>query len=166
VQRVTADLLIDTISTIVAAFAVFFRSRLGLSLEVLALRQQVVALKRKRRRPVLSRLDRLFWITLRSVWPRWSDVLAIVKPATVIAWHRHGFRLYWQRKGGEDTGRTFRMSARKTTRRPARVPKDAFARVADFLADTLDWLNLWHHHGEDFSDNCRPAASDHLYPHL
>ena len=76
----------DMIGAIVAAFAIFFRSRLDISLEVLALRQQVAVLKRKRRRPVLSRLDRLFWIMLRNVWPRWSDVLAIVKPATVIGW--------------------------------------------------------------------------------
>src|ERR1700759_4125624 len=90
---------------ILAAFAVFFRSRLDVSLEVLALRQQVAVLKRKRRRPVLSRLDRLFWIMLRSVWPRWSDVLAIVKPATVIAWHRNSFRLYWRWRSGQRGGR-------------------------------------------------------------
>ena len=94
----------DMIGAILAAFAVFFRSRLDVSLEVLALRQQVAVLKRKRRRPLLSRLDRLFWIMLRSLWPRWSDVLVIVKPATVIAWHRKGFRLYWRwrsrRRGG------------------------------------------------------------------
>ena len=88
--------MIDIISAIAAAFAVFFRSRLDLSLEVLALRQQVAVLKRKRRRPMLSRLDRLFWIMMRMVWSRWSDVLDIVKPATVIAWHRKGFRLYWR----------------------------------------------------------------------
>lgn len=92
------------IGAILAAFAVFFRTRLDLSLEVLAMRQQLAVLKRKRRRPVLSRLDRLFWIMLRKVWPRWSDVLDIVKPATVIAWHRAGFRLYWRwrsrRRGG------------------------------------------------------------------
>jgi putative transposase len=93
------------IGTLVASFAVFFRSRLDLSLEVLALRQQLVVLKRKRRRPVLSRLDRLFWIMLRRVWPRWSDVLAIVKPATVIAWHRKGFRLYWRWTSRRRSGR-------------------------------------------------------------
>jgi hypothetical protein len=93
------------IGALVASFAVFFRSRLDLSLEVLALRQQLVVLKRKRRRPVLSRLDRLFWIMLRSVWPRWSDVLAIVKPATVIAWHRRGFRLYWRWRSRRRSGR-------------------------------------------------------------
>jgi hypothetical protein len=79
--------VIDIIGAILAACAVFFRNRLDMSLEVLALRQQVAVLKRKRRRPVLSRLDRLFWVMLGIMWPRWSDALAIVKPATVIAWH-------------------------------------------------------------------------------
>jgi len=44
----------------------------------------------------LNRLDRLFWATLRGCWPRWADVLVIVKPETVISWHRAGFRLYWR----------------------------------------------------------------------
>jgi hypothetical protein len=50
-------------------------------------------LKRKRPRPVLNRLDRFFWTTLRRCWPRWTDVLVIVKPETVVGWHRAGFRL-------------------------------------------------------------------------
>ena len=97
--------MIDIVGAIFAAFAVFFRSRLDISLEVLALRQQVAVLKRKRRRPALTRLDRLFWTTLRSVWPRWSTVLAIVKPATVIRWHRKGFRLYWSWRSRRRSGR-------------------------------------------------------------
>ena len=97
--------MIEMIGAILAAFAVFFRSRLDLSLEVLALRQQVAMLKRKRPRPLVNRLDRLFWIMLRMVWPRWSDVLDIVKPATVIAWHRKGFRLYWRWRSSPKGGR-------------------------------------------------------------
>ena len=97
--------MIEIIGAILAAFTVFFQSRLELSLEVLALRQQVAVLKRKRRRPMLSRLDRLFWIMLRMVWPRWSDVLDIVKPATVVAWHREGFRLYWRWRSSQQGGR-------------------------------------------------------------
>ena len=88
--------MLDLIPAVLAAFRVFFRSRLDTSLEILALRQQVAVLKRKRRRPSLNRLDRFFWTTLRSLWPRWSDVLIIVKPETVIRWHRVGFRLYWR----------------------------------------------------------------------
>jgi hypothetical protein len=92
---------------ILSMFAVvraFCQSRSDTALEVLALRQQVAVLKRKRPRPVLNSLDRLFWTTLRHLWSRWSDALVIVKPETVIDWHRAGFRLYWRwrsrRRGG------------------------------------------------------------------
>ena len=65
-------------------------------MEILALRQQVAVLKRKRPRPRLNRLDRFFWTALRRLWPRWADVLVIVKSETVVGWHRAGFRLYWR----------------------------------------------------------------------
>jgi hypothetical protein len=65
-------------------------------LEVLALRQQLAVLKRKRPRPALNSLDRLFWTGLRWLWPRWSDVLLIVKPEAVVGGHRAGFRRYWR----------------------------------------------------------------------
>jgi hypothetical protein len=81
---------------ILAAIGVFFRSRTDTALEVLALRQQVAVLKRKRSRPTLRTLDRLFWTALRHFWSRWSEVLVIVKPETVAGWHRAGFRLYWR----------------------------------------------------------------------
>ena len=67
-----------------AAIRILFRTRLDISLEVLALRQQVAVLKRKRPRPSLNRLDRFFWTTLQQIWPRWSEVLVIVKPETVV----------------------------------------------------------------------------------
>ena len=91
-QRLIRALLI---TAFLAAIRVFFRNRVDTSLEVLALRQQVAVLNRKRPRPSLNRLDRFFWTALRNIWPRWSDVLVIVKPDTVVGWHRAGFRLYW-----------------------------------------------------------------------
>jgi hypothetical protein len=75
-----------------AVVRVFCQSRSDTAIEVLALRQQVAVLKRKRPRPVLNSWDRLFWTTLSHLWSRWSDVLVIVKPETVISWHRAGFR--------------------------------------------------------------------------
>ena len=69
----------------------FFRSRYSLGLEILALRQQLRVLKRKHPRPRLRVEDRIFWILLRRLWPAWSNVLVIVKPETVAAWHRTGF---------------------------------------------------------------------------
>ena len=56
----------------------------------------MAVLKRERPRPPLNPLDRLFWNTLRHMWSRWTDVLIIVKPETVISWHRAGFRFYWR----------------------------------------------------------------------
>jgi putative transposase len=77
-------------------FGSFFRSRHDLGLEVIALRQQLGVLKRKNPRPRLHGWDRLFWIVLRRLWSRWAEALIIVKPETVVSWHRAGFRLYWR----------------------------------------------------------------------
>jgi hypothetical protein len=95
----------EFILSILAAIRAFLRSRGDTALEVLALRQQVAVLKRKRPRPRLNRLDRRFWTTLRQLWPRWTDVLVIVKPETVIGWHRAGFRLYWRWRSRSRGGR-------------------------------------------------------------
>lgn len=84
------------ILSFLAAVYVFFRSRSDTALEILALRQQVAVLKRKRPRPPLNPLDRFFWVALQRLWSRWTDVVVIVKPATVVGCHRAGFRLYWR----------------------------------------------------------------------
>jgi putative transposase len=95
----------EFILSILAVIRVFFRSRSDTAIEVLALRQQVAILKRQRPRPKLKPLDRLFWTTLRHFWSRWSDVLVIVKPETVIGWHRAGFQLYWRWRSRRRSGR-------------------------------------------------------------
>ena len=95
----------EFILSILAVVQVFFRSRTDTALEVLALRQQVAVLKRKRPHPTLNPLDRLFWTTLRPIWSRWRDVLVIVRPETVIGWHRAGFRLYWRWRSRPQGGR-------------------------------------------------------------
>ena len=74
----------------------FFRSRYSLGLEIIALRQQLGIFKRRLPRPRMRIQDRIFWILLRRLWPAWSQVLIIVKPETVVAWHRAGFRLFWR----------------------------------------------------------------------
>jgi putative transposase len=79
---------------LVGALGSAFRSRASLVAENLALRQQLAVL-RVGRRPRLRRIDRAFWVALSRVWSRWQDVVAIVKPATVVAWHRRGFARFW-----------------------------------------------------------------------
>ncbi len=91
---------------LLACFGAFFRSRYNLGLEILALRHQVAVLKRKHPRARLRIEDRIFWILLRRAWPAWNRVLVIVKPETVVAWHRAGFRLFWRlRSRSKSVGR-------------------------------------------------------------
>jgi hypothetical protein len=45
------------------------------------------------RRPRIRLVDRVFWVLLRRVWSRWSDAVVIVRPETVVGWHRAGFAL-------------------------------------------------------------------------
>jgi hypothetical protein len=85
-----------TLTPLLAILLSLFRSRATLQLENLALRHQIGVLRRSaRKRPKLTSGDRLLWVWLSRVWSDWRSALAIVKPETVIAWHRAGFRLFW-----------------------------------------------------------------------
>jgi hypothetical protein len=92
-----------------SAFFLYFRSllvsRLALATEILVLRQQLVVLNRTVKRPKLRRRDRLFGVSLSRLWKDWREALIIVKPETVIKWHREGFRLYWRWKSKAPVGR-------------------------------------------------------------
>jgi hypothetical protein len=71
-------------------------TRRDLLLETLALRHQLGVLARstKRFRPA----DRLFWLLLRCLWPRWREALVLIQPATVDRWYREGVRRCWRRR--------------------------------------------------------------------
>jgi putative transposase len=71
-------------------------ARRSLSLENLALRQQLAVLKRRHPRPRLNLLDKLFWVVVRRFWSGWQQSLIAVTPETVVRGHRCGFRLYWK----------------------------------------------------------------------
>src|SRR5215813_1129529 len=72
--------------------------RVALATEILALRQQLIVLNRSVKRPQLRDRDRFFWAMLSKLWKDWREVLVIVKPDTVVKWHRQGFKLYWKWK--------------------------------------------------------------------
>ena len=80
-----------------AVFGSFFRGRRALILENLALRQQLAVYKRVQKRPRLRSADRVFWVWLSRLWDGWKTPLILVRPETVIRWHRQGFKLYWRR---------------------------------------------------------------------
>jgi hypothetical protein len=71
-------------------------TRRDLVLEVLALHHQLVVLARSTRR--FHPTDRLLWLVLRRVWPRWRDALVLIQPATVDRWHRDRFDQRWWRR--------------------------------------------------------------------
>jgi hypothetical protein len=92
---ILAGLMLRFVLVLFASLRAALYSRTDLVIENLALRQQLAVLAHTGRRGRLTGADRLFWVTLRRAWTRWSDVLVFVKPETVIQWHRAGFRKYW-----------------------------------------------------------------------
>ena len=86
---------LSALQVLAAAASATFKSRAAIQFENLALRHQLGVLHRSVKRPKLTAADRLFWAWLCEVWSDWRSALVIVKPETVIAWHRKGFRLFW-----------------------------------------------------------------------
>jgi len=99
--------MLPVLAFFLAIFRDSFRTRAGLQAEVLALRHQLLVFQRRnqKRRLPLSAFDRLLWVWLSRIWENWKSALRIVKPETVIAWHRKGFRLYWRWKSRSRHGR-------------------------------------------------------------
>src|SRR4051794_29670089 len=77
-----------------------FRSRKSLEAEVVALRHQLNVLLRRsgHKRPALSRFDRLVFVGLYRFVPSVLDAVTIVRPETIMRWHRAGFRAFWHWK--------------------------------------------------------------------
>src|SRR5258708_30589936 len=83
--------MLGVLIALVAAALSFFKPRAALQLENLALRHQLGVLHRSVKKPKLTPLDRLLWAWLCGVWADWRSALIVVKPETLIAWHRKGF---------------------------------------------------------------------------
>ena len=75
-----------------------FKDRADLVAENIALRHQLSCFIHRGPRPRLRPVDRVFWVLLSRFWDGWREGLAMVKPATVLAWHRKGFKLFWRWK--------------------------------------------------------------------
>jgi hypothetical protein len=83
-----------------------FQSRASLHLEIMALRHQLAVVHRSRRRRLrFTSADRIVWEWFSRTWLGWYAAVHVIKPETVIAWHRRGFRLFWTWKSRYRTGR-------------------------------------------------------------
>src|ERR1700716_2991828 len=89
--------MIAVLSTVISILVFRFRRRASLELELIALRHQVSVLRRQHAgRLRLFTADRLLWVWLYRVWPQVLNAMVLVKPATVVQWHRNGLRVYWR----------------------------------------------------------------------
>jgi transposase InsO family protein len=97
--------MIALVCFVLAMLASPFKSKSRLEAENVALRHQLIALRRKvRGRLQLTNSDRWFFVQLYRWFPSILQVLTIIRPETLVRWHRAGFRRYWrwksQRRGG------------------------------------------------------------------
>jgi hypothetical protein len=81
---------------VLSIVAAVLKDRADLVAENTALRHQLSCFIHRGRRPALRPIDRVFWVLLSRFWKGWSASLVMVKPATVVAWHRKGFKLFWR----------------------------------------------------------------------
>ena len=88
--------VISLLTSVLRSCGALFRTRRDQAIIELALRQQLAVYVYKHPRPRLSPLDRAFWVALSRLWPQWRTALLLVRPETVIRWHRKAFRGYWR----------------------------------------------------------------------
>ncbi len=105
------------------AFKAIFKSRTRLVAENLCLRQQLVVLKRRQIRPRLRDSDRRFWVLACQWFSGWRRSLIVVRPDTVVGWHRKGWKAYWRWRSRRPAGtgrRKIEPELRELIRRMAR----------------------------------------------
>ena len=96
----------SVVVSLVHSLRFMVRSRAALHLEIIALRHQLAVVHRSRRpRLRFTAADRILWAWLSQIWHGWRSSVDIVKPGTIVAWHRCGFRLFWTWKSRHRIGR-------------------------------------------------------------
>src|SRR5215210_4504541 len=86
------------VSLISGAASDLTKSKAELMAENSLLRQQLIILNRQVKKPSFSPLDRFLLVVLVSKLKNWKQALLILKPDTLLRWHRQGFRLFWKLK--------------------------------------------------------------------
>src|SRR5215470_6468623 len=95
--------MLEIIRLLLATLVAAVRCRQRLVVENMLLRQQLQVALRSQRRPRLRARDKLFWLLVRRLHQDWRRHLLLVRPETVLGWHRLGWRLFW--RSGRGLGR-------------------------------------------------------------
>jgi hypothetical protein len=105
-NRVILSPMCDACKLLWSLFLGLFPSRASLEAENLALRQQIIVLRRTAPKGLrFNRFDRLIFVGLYRLFPDLRDALSVVRPETVIRWHRAGFTAYWRWRSRNRRGR-------------------------------------------------------------
>jgi hypothetical protein len=115
------------VSILLASIITWFRSRLSMQMELIALRHQLAVYKESVPRPKLQPADRLLWVWLSRLWSGWQQALEFVQPRTVIVWQNKRFRDYWRR-----------LSQTGKPGRPA-ISKDVIDLIQDMWRSNPTW---------------------------
>ena len=115
------------LSLILSNIAAVFKDRTDLVAENTALRHQLSCFIHRGHRPRIRPVDRVFWVLLSRFWDGWRECLTIVKPATVLVWHRKGFKLFWRWK-----------SRRRGLGRP-RIPVEVRRLIIEMAEMNVGW---------------------------
>jgi hypothetical protein len=83
----------------------FFKTKIQLLLEIAMLTKQLEIYKRTDPKLKIKRTDRMFFSLMKDILSNWKERIVIVKPNTIIKWHREGFRIYWKWKSKPKGGR-------------------------------------------------------------
>lgn len=136
--------MLSLLSLWFGALVRFLRRQKSLLRENLVLRQQLAVLNRRHPRPTLGLVDKLFWVVVRRVWPKWKEAIIVVAPETVVRWHRTGFQMYWKwiSKGRKQAGRS-------------PIPKEVRELIFRLATENPTW-------GAPFMGNCLCLAL--IYP--
>ena len=102
--------MLELLQVLIGILARLSRDRQELLVENLLLRPQLAVALRSRPRPKRRPRDRLLWVLARQLCPAWRRYLVLVRPETVIGWHRQGWRLFWRWRSRRHGGRP-RLSA-------------------------------------------------------
>jgi transposase InsO family protein len=97
--------MLDLFRLLLPTLAALFHERHDLMLENLLVRHQLHVALRSRTRTNFKTTDRFFWLVVRRLYPAWRRHLVLVRPETVLRWHRRGWRLYWRWRSGRHLGR-------------------------------------------------------------
>jgi hypothetical protein len=98
-------MLVEILKTVLSALRSIFQSRAALLAENVVLRQQIIVLHRSVPKPRLRARDRVVLALTVRVFGSVLKALTIVRPETVVRWHRSFWRLLWRRKSGRPVGR-------------------------------------------------------------